>query len=149
MTEETANWQDIATERKKLISDDGLWHQIGYVSNDDVDCEPILLSREHDTDIWPIVLTEPTGLNHPKYDWNKHQWVEQDAASNSVRLKEVEQKIDSVQKETTSVTQDNNALQQALDGISKGQQAQSQQLAQMLQLIAPIVAKDNGGANNA
>lgn len=149
MTEETANWQDIANERKKLISDDGLWHQIGYVSNDDVDCEPILLSREHDTDIWPIVLTEPTGLNHPKYDWNKHQWVEQDAASNSVRLKEVEQKIDSVQKETTSVTQDNNALQQALDGISKGQQAQSQQLAQMLQLIAPIVAKDNGGANNA
>ena len=149
MTEEAANWQDIANERKKLISDDGLWHQIGYVSNDDVDCEPILLSRKHDTDIWPIVLTEPTGLNHPKYDWNKHQWIEQDAASNSVRLKEVEQKIDSVQKETTSVTQDNNALQQALDGISKGQQAQSQQLAQMLQLIAPIVAKDNGGANNA
>lgn len=149
MTEETANWQDIANERKKLISDDGLWHQIGYVSNDDVDCEPILLSRKHATDIWPIVLTEPTGLNHPKYDWNKHQWIEQDAASNSVRLKEVEQKIDSVQKETTSVTQDNNALQQALDGISKGQQAQSQQLAQMLQLIAPIVAKDNGGANNA
>lgn len=149
MTEEAANWQDIANERKKLISDDGLWHQIGYVSNDDVDCEPILLSRKHDTDIWPIVLTEPTGLNHPKYDWNKHQWIEQDAASNSARLKEVEQKIDSVQKETTSVTQDNNALQQALDGISKGQQAQSQQLAQMLQLIAPIVAKDNGGANNA
>ena len=149
MTEETANWQDIANERKKLISDDGLWHQIGYVSNDDVDCEPILLSTKHDTDIWPIVVTEPTGLNRPKYDWNKHQWIEQDAASNSVRLKEVEQKIDSVQKETTSVTQDNNALQQALDGISKGQQVQSQQLAQMLQLIAPIVAKDNGGANNA
>lgn len=149
MTEETANWQDIANERKKLISDDGLWHQIGYVSNDDVDCEPILLSTKHDTDIWPIVLTEPTGLNHPKYDWNKHQWIEQDAASNSVRLNEVEQKIDSVQQATTSVTQDNNALQQALDGISKGQQAQSQQLAQMLQLIAPIVAKDNGGANNA
>lgn len=149
MTEETANWQDIANERKKLISDDGLWHQIGYVSNDDVDCEPILLSRKHDTDIWPIVLTEPTGLNHPKYDWNKHQWIEQDAASNSVRLKEVEQKIDSVQKETTSVTQDNNTLQQSLTDIANGQQAQSQQLAQMLQLVAPIVAKDNGGANNA
>lgn len=149
MTEETANWQDIANERKKLISDDGLWHQIGYVSNDDVDCEPILLSRKHDTDIWPIVLTEPTGLNHPKYDWNKHQWIEQDAASNSVRLKEVEQKIDSVQKETTSVTQDNNALQQSLTNIANGQQAQSQQLAQLLQLVAPIVAKDGGGANNA
>ena len=149
MSEETANWQDIANERKKLISDDGLWHQIGYVSNDDVDCEPILLSRKHNTDIWPIVLTEPTGLNHPKYDWNKHQWVEQDAASNSVRLKEVEQKIDSVQQATTSVTQDNNALQQSLDGISKGQQAQSQQLAQLLQLVAPMVAKNGGGATNA
>lgn len=149
MTEETANWQDIANERKKLISDDGLWHQIGYVSNDDVDCEPILLSRKHDTDIWPIVLTEPTGLNHPKYDWTKHQWIEQDAASNSVRLKEVEQKVDSVQKVTTAVTQDNTALQQSLTDIANGQQAQSQQLAQMLQLIAPIVAKDNGGANNA
>lgn len=149
MTEETANWQDIANERKKIISDDGFWHQIGYVSYDDVDCEPILLSRKHDTDIWPIVVTEPIGLNHPKYNWNKHQWVEQDAASNSVRLKEVEQKIDSVQKETTSVTQDNNTLQQSLTDIANGQQAQSQQLAQMLQLIAPMVAQNAGGANNA
>jgi len=149
MTEETANWQDIANERKKLISDDGLWHQIGYVSNDDVDCEPILLSRKHDTDIWPIVLTEPTGLNHPKYDWNKHQWIEQDAASNSVRLKEVEQKVDSVQKVTTAVTQDNTALQQSLTDIANGQQQQTETLAQMLQMIAPIVAKDGGGANNA
>lgn len=149
MTEETANWQDIANERKKLISDDGLWHQIGYVSNDDVDCEPILLSRKHDTDIWPIVLTEPTGLNHPKYDWTKHQWIEQDAASNSVRLKEAEQKIVSLQETANNVNQDNNALQQSLDGISKGQQAQSQQLAQLLQLVAPIVAKNIGGANNA
>lgn len=149
MAEETANWQDIANERKKLISDDGLWHQIGYVSNDDVDCEPILLSRKHDTDIWPIVLTEPTGLNHPKYDWNKHQWIEQDAASNSVRLKEVEQKVDSVQKVTTAVTQDNTALQQSLTDIANGQQQQTETLAQMLQMIAPIVAKDGGGANNA
>ena len=149
MTEETANWQDIANERKKLISDDGLWHQIGYVSNDDVDCEPILLSTKHDVDVWPIVVTEPSGLNNPKYDWTKHQWIEQDAASNSVRLKEVEQKIDSVQQATTSVTQDNNALQQSLTNIANGQQAQSQQLAQLLQLVAPIVAKDGGGANNA
>lgn len=149
MTEETANWQYLANERKKLISDDGLWHQIGYVSNDDVDCEPILLSTKHDVDVWPIVATEPSGLNNPKYDWTKHQWIEQDAASNSVRLKEVEQKIDSVQQATTSVTQDNNALQQSLDGISKGQQAQSQQLAQLLQLVAPMVAKNGGGATNA
>lgn len=149
MTEETANWQYLANERKKLISDDGLWHQIGYVSNDDVDCEPILLSTKHDVDVWPIVVTEPSGLNNPKYDWTKHQWIEQDAASNSVRLKEVEQKIDSVQQATTSVTQDNNALQQSLDGISKGQQAQSQQLAQLLQLVAPMVAKNGGGATNA
>lgn len=149
MTEETANWQYLANERKKLISDDGLWHQIGYVSNDDVDCEPILLSTKHDVDVWPIVVTEPSGLNNPKYDWTKHQWIEQDAASNSVRLKEVEQKIDSVQQATTSVTQDNNALQHSLDGISKGQQAQSQQLAQLLQLVAPMVAKNGGGATNA
>lgn len=149
MAEETANWQDIANERKKLISDDGLWHQIGYVSNDDVDCEPILLSREHTQDFYPVILEEPTGLNNPKYDWNRHQWIEQDAASNSVRLKEVEQRIDNVQQATTTVSQDNNALQQSLDGISKGQQAQSQQLAKLLQLVAPIVAKDGGGANNA
>lgn len=147
MTEKT--WQDSANELKKEVNEHSLWKQIGYVSNDDVDCEPILLSRKHDTDIWPIVVTEPIGLNHPKYNWNKHQWVEQDAASNSVRLKEVEQKIDSVQKETTSVTQDNNALQQSLTNIANGQQTQSQQLAKLLQLVAPIVAKDGGGANNA
>lgn len=147
MTEET--WQEPANELKKEVNEHSLWKQIGYISNDDVDCEPILLSKKHDADVWPIVITEPTGFNHPKYDWSKHQWIEQDAASNSIRLKEVEQKVDSVQKATTTVSQDNNALQQSLDGISKGQQAQSQQLAQLLQLVAPIVAKDGGGATNA
>lgn len=147
MTEET--WQEPANELKKEVNEHSLWKQIGYISNDDVDCEPILLSKKHDADVWPIVITEPTGFNHPKYDWSKHQWIEQDAASNSVRLKEAEQKIVSLQETANNVNQDNNALQQSLDGISKGQQAQSQQLAQLLQLVAPIVAKNVGGANNA
>ena len=64
-------------------------------------------------------------------------------------MKEAEQKIVSLQETANNVNQDNNALQQSLDGISKGQQAQSQQLAQLLQLVAPIVAKDGGGATNA
>ncbi|MEB3365680.1 hypothetical protein SDC49_25865 [Lactobacillus sp. R2/2] len=37
-------------------------------------------------------------MNNPKYDWHTHEWVEQDATSNSYRLNDVEQKIESLQK---------------------------------------------------
>lgn len=50
-----AEWQDTANDLTKQIDENSIWKQIGYMSNNDVDCEPILLSQKHDSDFYPIV----------------------------------------------------------------------------------------------
>ena len=143
-----AEWQETADNIKPMISDNSMWKQIGYMSNDDVDCEPILLTEKHDNNFYPVVVEAPTGFNNPKYIWEKHMWVDQDATSNSVRLTNAEKAIQTAQEQATSATNENKDLKNSLDDIAKSQTEQSKQMAQMLQLLAPAVAK-NGGNTNA
>ncbi|MCX8723045.1 hypothetical protein [Lactobacillus sp. B4005] len=143
-----AEWQDTANDLTKQIDENSIWKQIGYMSNNDVDCEPILLSKKHNNDFYPVVIEAPTDLNNPKYDWTKHVWVDQDAANTSVRLTNAEKAIQSAQEQAASATNENKDLKNSLDDIAKSQTEQSKQMAQMLQLLAPAVAK-NGGNTNA
>ncbi len=148
------NWQDVANGLKQRIDKDSMWMQIAYKSCegiDAVDCEPILLTRKYDHDVWPIVVSEPTGLNNPKYDWHTHQWYEQDATNNSFRLNKVEKSVQSLQQSNAQTAKDNTEIKDDLSGIAKSQ-------AEMLKLIgsatspkAPTTtdSKQNGGTTNA
>lgn len=146
-----AEWEDTATELSKEINDNSIWKQIGYISNSDVDCEPILLSKKHDNDFYPVVIEAPTGLNNPKYDWTKHVWVDQDATSNSVRLNNVEKAVKSAQEQAKTVSTENQTLKDTLNNIEKGQKDQTQTLAQVVQMMAPLLTPkaNNGGSTNA
>ena len=144
-----AEWQDDLKEQKKLVDETGYFKQIVYVSNNQFDCLPIPIPAKLNADFaYPFVAEEPTGMNNPKYDWNKHVWVDQDAASTSVRLTNAEKAIQSAQKQAASATNENKDLKNSLDDIAKSQTEQSKQMAQMLQLLAPAVVK-NGGNTNA
>ena len=157
MTEETTNqpsWQDVANDLKQRIFTGSMGVQVGYKSCDGidgVDCEPILLTKKYDHDVWPIVVSEPTGFNNPKYDWRTHQWVEQDATNNSYRLNTVEKAVKTLKQTDEQVTKDNNDIKNSLNDIAKGQ-------AEMLKLIgsatspkAPATtdSKQDGGSTNA
>lgn len=144
-------WEKTADSIKPMINDNSIWKQIGYISNESVDCEPILLSEKHDNDFYPIVIKEPTELNNPKYDWAKHMWVDQDATSNSVRLTNAEKAIQLAQEQTKTVSTENQTLKDTLNNIEKGQKDQTQTLAQVVQMMAPLLAPktDNGGNANA
>ncbi|MCT6888175.1 MAG: hypothetical protein M3Z87_00735 [Lactobacillus sp.] len=156
MTEETTNqpsWQDIANDLKQRIFTGSMGVQVGYKSCDGidgVDCEPILLTKKYDHDVWPIVVSEPIGFNNPKYDWRTHQWVEQDATNNSYRLNTVEKAVKTLKQTDEQVTKDNNDIKNSLNDIAKGQ-------AEMLKLIgsatspkAPTTdSKQDGGSTNA
>lgn len=148
------NWQDVSNDLKQRIDKDSLWVQVGYKSCegiDAVDCEPILLTRKYDHDVWPIVVSEPTGLNNPKYDWHTHQWLEQDATNNSFRLNAVEKSVQALQQSDQQAAKDNTEIKDALSGNAKVQ-------AEMLKLIgsatspkAPTTtdSKQDGGTTNA
>lgn len=157
MTEETTSqpsWQDVANDLKQRIFTGSMGVQVGYKSCDGidgVDCEPILLTKKYDHDVWPIVVSEPTGFNNPKYDWRTHQWVEQDATNNSYRLNTVEKAVKTLKQTDEQVTKDNNDIKNSLNDIAKGQ-------AEMLKLIgsatspkAPATtdSKQDGGNTNA
>lgn len=142
-----AEWQETADNIKPMINENSIWKQIGYMSNSDFDCEPILLSKKHDNDFYPIVIEKPTGLNNPKYDWTKHVWVDQDATSNSVRLTNAEKAIQSAQEQAKTVSAENQTLKDNLNSIIKGQKDQTQTLAQIVQMVAPLLPKTNDGGN--
>ena len=153
-TTENKNWQDVANNLKKRIDNDSMFVQVGYKSCDGIDgadCEPMLLTRKYDHDVWPIVVSEPTGFNNPKYDWRTHQWFEQDATNNSYRLNEVEKAVKTLKQSDEQVTKDNNEIKDKLNTIVQGQ-------ADMLKLIgsatspkAPATSDStqNGGTTNA
>ena len=157
-TETTENtekkWQDVVNELKQRIFTGSMGVQVAYKSCDGiepVDCEPILLTRKYDHDVWPIVVSEPTGLNNPKYDWHTHQWLEQDATNNSYRLNAVEKSVQSLKQSDAQTAKDNTEIKDDLSGIAKGQ-------AEMLKLIgsatspkAPTTtdSKQDGGTTNA
>lgn len=143
-----AEWEETANELSKEINDNSIWKQIGYISKDNVDCEPILLSSKHEENIYPIVVETPTGLNNPKYDWIKHIWVDQDATSNSVRLTQTEKALVTVQNQAEAVSKENEVLKDSLSNIEKGQKDQTQTLAQVVQMMAPLlIPKTNDGGN--
>lgn len=143
-----AEWQDDLKKQEKLVDETGYFKQIVYVSNDQFDCLPIPIPAKLNADFaFPFVAEEPTGMNNPKYDWTKHVWVDQDAASTSVRLTNAEKAIQTAQEQAASATNENKDLKNSLDDIAKNQTEQSKQMAQMLQLLAPEVAKDGGSTN--
>ena len=159
MTEQTTNtenteknWPDVSNALKQRIDKDSLWVQVGYISNDKIDCEPILLSEKHEDNFWPVIVEEPpVNLIHPKYDYPKHRWVELEAESNSSRLTDVEKSVQALQQSDQQAAKDNTDIKDTLSGIAKGQ-------AEMLKLIgsatspkAPTTtdSKQDGGTTNA
>ena len=146
------NWQDVANDLKQRIDKDSLWVQVGYISNDKIDCEPILLSEKHNDNFWPVIVEEPpVNLIHPKYDYPKHRWVELEAESNSSRLTDVEKSVQDLKQSNAQTAKDNTEIKDALSGNAKVQ-------AEMLKLIgsatspkAPTTtdSKQDGGTTNA
>lgn len=96
-TDTEPDWFKKTNELKEEIGANSEWKQIAYLSNDQEDCEVIQLSEKHDATLYPVVLEEPTGLVHPKYDWSKSEWIEQDTQSQGYRLNQAEEKITNLQ----------------------------------------------------
>lgn len=132
MTEETTNqpsWQDKIAEKQKILDESGLWAQMGFISNSEIDCEPVLLFKKHETNFYPIIIeAPPANFIKPKWDKIKHMWIDNDNASTSSRLNSVEKTIETVQQNNVAVQSENKDLKNALSNLANGQ-------AQMLKLL--------------
>ena len=147
MTEETTNqstWQDKMAEKQKILDQSGLWAQMGFISNNEIDCEPVLLFKKHDTNFYPIILeAPPADFIRPKWDRVKHMWIDNDNASTSSRLTSVEKTIETVQQNNVAIQNQNNDLKNALSSLASGQ-------AQMLKLLGAATSpKANTAATDS
>lgn len=155
MTEETTNqptWQDKVADLNSRVDKESMWTQVAYISNDRIDCEPVLLSEEHNENFWPIIVEEPPiDLVHPKWDRRTQKWVDTDGTNTNSRLNQVEESVQSLKKQDENVTKDNNEIKNAISSLASGQ-------AQMLKILgsatspkAPttIDSKQDGGSTNA
>lgn len=120
-----------------------------YKSTDEVPCE-VWFAPKNAEIRQPFTLTPPNpDFKNPKFDFINYTWFDLGTETQAQKLGAIADAVDNLKETTKDVSQNNDALQQSLESISKSQQSQSQQLAQMLQLIAPMVAQNAGGANNA
>lgn len=155
MTEETINqpsWQDKVTDLNSRVDKESMWTQVAYISNDRIDCEPILLSEKHKENFWPVIVEEPPiDLVHPKWDRRTQKWVDTDGTNTNSRLNQVEESVQSLKKQDENVTKDNNEIKNAISSLASGQ-------AQMLKILgsatspkAPATTdnKQDGGSTNA
>lgn len=153
MTEETTNkpsWQDQMAEKQKILDESGLWAQMGFISNNEIDCEPILLFQKHETNFYPIIVeAPPADFIRPKWDKIKHVWIDNDNASTSSRLNSVEKTIETMRQNNVAVQSENKDLKNALSSLASGQ-------AQMLKLLGAATSPKanatdstlDGGSNN-
>ena len=132
MAEKTTNqpsWQDKMAEKQKILDESSLWAQMGFISNSEIDCEPVLLFKKHETNFYPIIVeAPPADFVKPKWDKIKHMWIDNDNASTSSRLASVEKTIETVQQNNVAIQNQNNDLKNALSSLTSGQ-------AQMLKLL--------------
>lgn len=149
MAEEMANSQDSNGATTQTASDTEKMYVQVYKSTDDVPCE-VWFAPKNAEIRQPFTLTPPNpDFKNPKFDFINYSWFDLGTETQAQKIGAIADAVDNLKKETKDVSQNNDALQQLLESISKSQQSQSQQLAQMLQLIAPMVAQNAGGANNA
>lgn len=155
MTEETTNqpsWQDTVNNLKTRVDKESMWTQVAYISNDRIDCEPVLLSEEHKENFWPIIVEEPPiDYIHPKWDKHTHKWVDTDGTNTNSRLNQVEESVQNLKQQDENVTKDNNEIKNAISSLSSGQ-------AEMLKILGSATSpktptttdsKQDGGSTNA
>lgn len=155
MTEETTNqptWQDKVADLNSRVDKESMWTQVAYISNDWIDCEPILLSEEHKENFWPVIVEEPPiDLVHPKWDRRTQKWVDTDGTNTNSRLNQVEESVQNLKQQDENVTKDNNEIKNAISSLASGQ-------AQMLKILGSATSpkvptttdsKQDGGSTNA
>ena len=155
MTEETTiskNWQETVNILKNCVDKVAQKTQVAFISNDLIDCEPILLTGEHDENFWPIIIEEPPiDFVNPKWDKLTHQWVDTDVTNTNSRLNQVEESVKSLKEQDEQVNKDNTEIKDDLSGIAKSQAVMLKILGSATSPKAPTTtdSKQDGGSTNA
>lgn len=147
-------WKIKADKLKKAV-EDGAGVQVAYTSNNQVDCEPVLLTEKKETTEYPTVVEEPVGFIDPKYVWfGTHKgWVEGASKAQGKRIADLESKVSDMKKNVIQISKyQENAKEEnskLVAQVKNDNASTQQQLAQLLTMVSTMMAASQGAAQPA
>lgn len=117
-------------QKEKVLIKSDIYHQY-YVSDDNYPYEPIEAQFTFDGDTYyPFVKTAPDpSLKAPKFDWQNHVWIENEASAVSQQVVQVNERLGQLNAGLVKMQE-----QHALD--AKKNEAADKQLQMMQQMLA-------------
>jgi hypothetical protein len=104
----------------------------GIVAGRKYDCQPIQVPSDF-PEGWPYVNEAPDpSLKYPAYDWNHHEWIDQDAASQGQQLTSLSDTVKQVKEQVSDLTQKQT---DAAQEVKTSAQETNQSLNQIKQMV--------------
>lgn len=104
----------------------------GIVAGRKYDCQPIQVPSDF-PEGWPYVAEAPDpALKYPAYDWNHHEWIDQDAASQGQLLTSLSDTVKQVQGQVSDLTKKQTA---DVENVTNTAEASSKKIDQLIQLV--------------
>lgn len=119
----------------------------GIVAGRKYDCQPIQVPSDF-PEGWPYVAEAPDpSLKYPAYDWNHHEWVDQDAASQGQLLTSLSDTVKQVQGQVSDLTQKQTKDVETVTNTAKASNVKIDQLTQLVTMQSGQVGQLGAAIN--
>lgn len=145
----------IQSDKLKKAVEDGAGVQVAYTSNNQVDCEPVLLTEKKDKTEYPTVVEEPVGFIDPKYVWfGEHKgWIEGASEAQGKRISNLEASLNTMKQSVQTTTENQNDAKEENDKlvaqVKSDNDSTQKQLAQLVTMVSTMMASSNAPASPA
>lgn len=141
------------TEKEKqvdeIISNNPLYVQRVYLSNDAHPCEPVPVTFTLERNEYPFVKEAPAHDNMV-YDWSNFTWVDQDPKAQGTRIAKLEEAQDKVletvenlKKTSEEAAKDNSELTKTLsalqNSITESNKANADNNAKLIEMMSTLM----------
>lgn len=142
-------WKIKADKLKKGIEQD-LGVQVVFRSDNNVACEPTLVSEKQESNSYPYVVEEPAGFIAPKYEWfgTRKGWIEtanikqgQDLAKLQEQVNTLQGNVDSLADTKQAVANDKQELMGQIQELKNSDKENTKSLAQILTMVSMLAAQ--------
>ncbi|MBP2057910.1 hypothetical protein J2Z60_001085 [Lactobacillus colini] len=131
VTDNRPEWEKIEADAQKLVNESSYYNQVAYISDNKHDCMPVAVDVLMGDD-YPYVVDRPTGLINPKFNWDTHEWIENNAAGQAKQLASLQETIKNLSLKSEEIDKKNKEVTYALQNVQEVQVLTSKQNAEFM-----------------
>lgn len=119
----------------------------GIVAGRKYDCQPIQVPSDF-PEGWPYVNEAPDpSLKYPAYDWDHHEWTDQDAASQGQQLTSLNESVKQVKEQVSDLSKKQSEDVEAVNNTTKASDKKIDQLTQLVTMQSGQVGQLGAAIN--